>query len=150
MCVTPAGKIGNCTCGMPKLLPHSAKKNTLLSPFCQSKPSRLIPPATYVPGRGIRSCEVARFGGGVLQWPAAVDPSCADRLRLVGAPFLGATGFVRIGAVHGYVIRFGGGSGCRVGARQHRQMAVKVVHLSIPLLKGDLRIDVRDSCRKDR
>src|SRR5271165_1881635 len=57
MCVTPAGKIGNCTCGMPKLLPHSAKKNTLLSPFCQSKPSRLIPPATYVPGRGIRSCE---------------------------------------------------------------------------------------------
>src|SRR5271165_471470 len=59
MCVTPAGKIGNCTCGMPKLLPHSAKKNTLLSPFCQSKPSRLIPPATYVPGRGIRSCETA-------------------------------------------------------------------------------------------
>src|SRR5271165_411836 len=58
MCVTPAGKIGNCTCGMPKLLPHSAKKNTLLSPFCQSKPSRLIPPATYVPGRGIRSCEL--------------------------------------------------------------------------------------------
>jgi hypothetical protein len=33
---------------------------------------------------------------------------------------------------------------------KHRQMAVKVVHLSIPLLKGDLRIDVRDSCRKDR
>src|SRR5271165_34996 len=60
MCVTPAGKIGNCTCGMPKLLPHSAKKNTLLSPFCQSKPSRLIPPATYVPGRGIRSCEYRR------------------------------------------------------------------------------------------
>src|SRR5208337_434643 len=30
------------------------------------------------------------------------------------------------------------------------QMAIKVVHLSIPLLKGDLRIDVRDSCRKDR
>src|SRR5271166_3008004 len=29
------------------------------------------------------------------------------------------------------------------------QMAIKVVHLSIPLLKGDLRIDVRDSCRKD-
>src|SRR5208282_2890228 len=26
MCVTPAGKIGNCTCGMPKLLPHSGKK----------------------------------------------------------------------------------------------------------------------------
>src|SRR5271166_2448140 len=61
MCVTPAGKIGNCTCGMPKLLPHSAKKNTLLSPFCQSKPSRLIPPATYVPGRGIRSCELEIF-----------------------------------------------------------------------------------------
>src|SRR5271166_1269414 len=33
---------------------------------------------------------------------------------------------------------------------KHRQMAIKVVHLSIPLLKGDLRIDVRDSCRKDR
>src|ERR1700732_1291599 len=33
---------------------------------------------------------------------------------------------------------------------KHRQMAVKVVHLSIPLLKGDLGIDVRDSCRKDR
>src|SRR5208283_3156569 len=33
---------------------------------------------------------------------------------------------------------------------KHRQMAVKVVHLSIPLLKGDLRIDVRDSRRKDR
>ena len=33
---------------------------------------------------------------------------------------------------------------------KHRQMAVKVVHLSIPLLKSDFRIDVRDSCRKDR
>ena len=33
---------------------------------------------------------------------------------------------------------------------KRRQMAVKVVHLSIPLLKGNLRIDVRDSCRKDR
>src|SRR5271165_3766216 len=33
---------------------------------------------------------------------------------------------------------------------KHRQMAVKVVHLSIPLLKGDLRIDVCYSCRKDR
>src|SRR5208282_2050366 len=33
---------------------------------------------------------------------------------------------------------------------KHRQMAIKVVHLSIPLLKGDLRIDVRDSRRKDR
>ena len=33
---------------------------------------------------------------------------------------------------------------------KHRQMAIEVVHLSISLLKGDLRIDVRDSCRKDR
>src|SRR5271165_3684157 len=33
---------------------------------------------------------------------------------------------------------------------KHRQMAIKVVHLSIPLLKGHLRIDVRDSRRKDR
>jgi hypothetical protein len=30
MCVTPAGKIGNCTWGMPKLLPHSRKKGSLL------------------------------------------------------------------------------------------------------------------------
>jgi hypothetical protein len=35
--VTPAGKIGNCTCGMPKLLPHSGKKSTLLSPSAHSK-----------------------------------------------------------------------------------------------------------------
>jgi hypothetical protein len=33
---------------------------------------------------------------------------------------------------------------------EHRQMAVKVVHLSIPLLKGDLGVDVRDSRRKNR
>src|SRR5271166_1349711 len=33
MCVTPAGKIGNCTCGMPQLLPHSGKK----APFYQNK-----------------------------------------------------------------------------------------------------------------
>src|SRR6201993_4905373 len=33
---------------------------------------------------------------------------------------------------------------------KHRQMAVKVVHLSIPLLEGDLGVDVCDSCRKDR
>src|SRR6202795_1945650 len=33
---------------------------------------------------------------------------------------------------------------------KYRQMAVKVVYLSIPLLKGDLRIDVRDSGRKNR
>src|SRR6516165_4529747 len=37
MCVTPAGKIGNCTCGMPKLLPHSGKKSSLLSLFNRSK-----------------------------------------------------------------------------------------------------------------
>jgi hypothetical protein len=29
-------------------------------------------------------------------------------------------------------------------------MAVKVVHFAVPLLKGNLRIDVRDSCWKDR
>src|ERR1700675_910381 len=33
---------------------------------------------------------------------------------------------------------------------KYRQMAVKVVYLSLPLLKGDLRIDVRDSGRKNR
>ena len=33
---------------------------------------------------------------------------------------------------------------------KHRQMAVKVVHLSIPLLEGNLGVDVCDSCRKDR
>src|ERR1700693_2318230 len=33
---------------------------------------------------------------------------------------------------------------------KYRQMALKVVYLSIPLLKGDLRIDVRDSGRKNR
>src|ERR1700730_11194704 len=32
---------------------------------------------------------------------------------------------------------------------KHRQMAIKVVHLSIPLLKGDLGIDVRDSLLAD-
>ena len=33
---------------------------------------------------------------------------------------------------------------------KHRQMAIKVAHLSIPLLKSHLGVDVRDSCWKDR
>src|ERR1700737_4331893 len=33
---------------------------------------------------------------------------------------------------------------------KHRQMAVKVIYLAIALLKGDLGVDVRDSCREDR
>src|ERR1700704_1075549 len=33
---------------------------------------------------------------------------------------------------------------------KHRQMAVKVIYLVIALLKGDLGVDVRDSCREDR
>jgi hypothetical protein len=37
MCVTPAGKMGNCTCGMPKLLPHPGKKGSLLSPSYHSE-----------------------------------------------------------------------------------------------------------------
>jgi hypothetical protein len=41
MCVTPAGKIGNCTWGMPKLLPHSGKKGSLLQPLVQEQ-NRLI------------------------------------------------------------------------------------------------------------
>src|SRR5271165_4570551 len=39
---------------------------------------------------------------------------------------------------------------CPLLMDKHRQVAIKVVHLSISLLKGHLRIDVRDSCRKDR
>src|SRR5271165_3162520 len=54
MCVTPAGKIGNCTCGMPKLLPHSGKKSTLLP-----EQNRLIslPLPTYALEKEIRSCD---------------------------------------------------------------------------------------------
>src|SRR5271166_5288788 len=37
MCVTPAGKIGNCTWGMPKLLPLRAKKVAFFTLFYQSK-----------------------------------------------------------------------------------------------------------------
>src|SRR6516164_8146223 len=33
---------------------------------------------------------------------------------------------------------------------KHRQMAVKVVYLAVPLLKGNLGVDMRDSRRKDR
>src|ERR1700736_3138474 len=33
---------------------------------------------------------------------------------------------------------------------KHRQMAVKVIYLAIALLKGDLGVGVRDSCREDR
>jgi len=33
---------------------------------------------------------------------------------------------------------------------EDRQVAVKVVHLPVPLLKGDLGVDVGDPCRKDR
>src|ERR1700730_10669010 len=33
---------------------------------------------------------------------------------------------------------------------KHRQMPVKVVHIPVSLLKGDFRIDVRDTRRKDR
>src|SRR5260370_41396233 len=40
MCVVPAGKIGNCTCGMPKLLPHAGKKSSLRHPSStRAKPS---------------------------------------------------------------------------------------------------------------
>src|SRR5271165_6343029 len=94
MCVTPAGKIGNCTCGMPKLLPHSAKKNTLLSPFCQSKPSRLIPPATYVPGRGIRSCEAGVWGA--TEQKTGLSTGCRQPLdrRDVNIERLGAVPYI--------------------------------------------------------
>src|SRR5208282_703388 len=37
MCVTPAGKIGNCTWGMPKLLPLRAKKVAFFTFFYHSK-----------------------------------------------------------------------------------------------------------------
>jgi len=37
MCVTPAGKIGNCTCGMSKLLPHLGKKLPSFPPLLQQK-----------------------------------------------------------------------------------------------------------------
>src|SRR4029077_21023773 len=52
MCVTPAGKIGNCTCGMPKLLPHSGKKRQPSSPsFTRAKPSHLSSSSCLSAGR---------------------------------------------------------------------------------------------------
>jgi hypothetical protein len=50
MCVTPAGKIGNCTCGIPKLLPHSGEKGSLLHPLLPEQ-NRLIsvPLPAYLP-----------------------------------------------------------------------------------------------------
>jgi hypothetical protein len=50
MCVTPAGKIGNCTWGMPKLLLHSGEKGSLIHPLLPEQ-NRLIsiPLPTYLP-----------------------------------------------------------------------------------------------------
>src|SRR5580704_17024056 len=63
MCVTPAGKIGNCTCGMPKLLPHSRKKGSLLHLLLpeQNRSSQfLFPPICRQ--EGIWSFEIPEFG----------------------------------------------------------------------------------------
>jgi len=53
MCVTPAGKIGNCTCGMSKIVATFGKKSTHLSPFYYSKnvSSRFLVPI-YLPLEG--------------------------------------------------------------------------------------------------
>src|SRR6516164_528242 len=66
MCVTPAGKIGNCTCGMPKLLPHSGKKSSLLSLFNRSKTVSshfLFLPLFHPEGSGVLSLEGAEKRG---------------------------------------------------------------------------------------
>src|SRR5258705_13918505 len=55
MCVTPAGKIGNWTCGMPVLLPHPHKKSAFLR---EQKMSHFTScPYLSVEG-GIWSCEL--------------------------------------------------------------------------------------------
>src|SRR6516165_9139074 len=65
MCVTPAGKIGNCTCGMPKLLPHSGKKSSLLSLFNRSKTVSshfLFLPLFHPEGSGVLMLEELGIG----------------------------------------------------------------------------------------
>src|SRR5208337_2241600 len=41
MCVTPAGKIGNCTCGMPNCCHIRAKKAAFFTLSTRTKPSHL-------------------------------------------------------------------------------------------------------------
>src|SRR5271166_3266723 len=72
MCVTPAGKIGNCTWGMPKLLPHSRKKGSLLHlplPKQNRSSQFLFPPICRQEGIWSFETGSGRFLPSRQQWP---------------------------------------------------------------------------------
>src|SRR6516164_4748086 len=67
MCVTPGGKIGNCTCVMPNCCHIRAKKAAFFAPSYQSKKSLFTSSPSLSSGRGIRSCELRTLADAQLE-----------------------------------------------------------------------------------
>src|SRR6516165_2184938 len=59
MCVTPGGKIGNCTCGMPNCCHIRAKKAAFFAPPIRAKKVSFHFLSLPIFWTGIRSCDVA-------------------------------------------------------------------------------------------